>query len=51
MQLVGPLWLGLEGALLRPFSRESFYLAPSQTLHTIPPWGASFGAGLGLLFF
>jgi hypothetical protein len=51
VELLGPLWLGLEAALLRPFSRESFYLAPSQSLHRVPTWGSSFGAGLGLLFF
>jgi hypothetical protein len=49
--LVGPLWLGLEAGGLRPFTHESFYLDPSQTLHQIPNWGANVGAGLGLLFF
>jgi hypothetical protein len=51
VQLVGPLWLGLEAGALRPFSKESFYLAPTQTLHAIPDWGFNFGGGLGLLFF
>lgn len=51
MQLLGPLWLGLEAGALRPFSSESFYLAPTQTLHRIPAWGFNFGGGLGLLFF
>ncbi len=51
VRLVGPLWLGLEAAIVRPFSRESFYVAPSQTLHRVPTWGGGFGAGLGLLFF
>jgi hypothetical protein len=50
-QLVGPLWLGLEGAFGLPFSRESFYLEPEPTLHQVPAWVASFGGGLGLRFF
>jgi hypothetical protein len=51
LQLVGPLWLGLEAGLLRPFTRERFYVDPSQTLHQVPNLGASLGGGLGLLFF
>lgn len=50
-QLVGPLWLGWEGAFALPFSRERFYLEPEQTLHRVPSWGLSFGFGLGLRFF
>jgi hypothetical protein len=49
--VVGPLWLGLEGALGAPFSRESFYLEPEPTLHRVPAWAASFGLGVGLRFF
>lgn len=49
-RLLGPLWLGLDAGALRPFSRESFYLAPTQTLHRIPSWGFNFGGGVGLLF-
>jgi hypothetical protein len=49
--LVGPLWLGLEGAFGVPFSRERFYLQPERTLHRVPPWAASFGLGVGLRFF
>lgn len=51
VELVGPLWLGLEAGLIRPFTHERFYVDPAQTLHQVPTWGASFGAGLGLLFF
>jgi len=50
-QLLGPLWLGWEGAFTLPFSRERFYLEPEQTLHRVPWWGLSFGVGLGLRFF
>jgi hypothetical protein len=50
-RLVGPLWLGVEGAFVLPFSRESFYLLPEPTLHRVPAWGAGFGLGLGLHFF
>ncbi len=50
-ELLGPLWLGWEGALTFPFSRERFYLEPQEILHRIPSWGASFGLGLGLRFF
>jgi hypothetical protein len=50
-QLVGPLWIGLEGAFTFPFSRERFYLEPELTLHQVPAWGVSFGLGLGLRFF
>jgi hypothetical protein len=50
-QLLGPLWLGWEGAFTLPFSRERFYLEPQQTLHRVPAWGLSFGVGLGLRFF
>jgi hypothetical protein len=50
-RLVGPLWLGVEGAFVLPFSRESFYLLPEPTLHRVPAWGAGFGLGVGLHFF
>ena len=50
-QLVGPLWIGLEGAFTFPFSRERFYLDPKLTLHQVPGWGLSFGLGVGLRFF
>jgi len=50
-QLLGPLWLGWQGAVSAPFSRENFYLDPSQVLHRVPAWGLSFGVGLGLRFF
>lgn len=50
-RLIGPLWLGLEGAFVLPFSRERFYLEPEPTLHRVPAWGAAFGLGLGLRFF
>jgi hypothetical protein len=50
-RLIGPLWLGLDGALVLPFSRERFYLQPEPTLHRVPAWGAAFGLGLGLRFF
>jgi hypothetical protein len=50
-QLLGPLWLGVQGGLELPFSRQRFYLDPEQTLHRVPAWGASFGFGVGLLFF
>ena len=50
-ELVGPLWLGLEGALELPFSREQFYLEPQQRLHRVPPAGGSLGLGLGVRFF
>ena len=50
-RLVGPSWLGWEGAFTMPFSRERFYLEPSHTLHRVPAWGLSFGIGLGLKFF
>jgi hypothetical protein len=50
-RVVGPLWLGLEGALNLPFSRERFYLEPTQTLHQVPAWGVSVGFGAGLRFF
>jgi hypothetical protein len=49
-RLLGPSWLGWEGAFTMPFSRESFYVEPGQTLHTVPAWGVSFGLGLGLHF-
>lgn len=49
--LLGPLWLGWEGELNFPFSRESFYLDPGETLHAVPAWGLGFGVGLGLRFF
>jgi hypothetical protein len=50
-EVIGPLWLGWEGALTFPFTRESFYLDPQQRLHRVPPWAVSFGVGLGLRFF
>jgi hypothetical protein len=50
-RLVGPLWLGLEGAFTFPFSRERFYLEPDLTLHQVPAWGVSGGLGLGVHFF
>lgn len=50
-ELVGPLWLGWEGALTFPFTRERFYLDPGQTLHRVPAWAASAGLGMGLCFF
>lgn len=50
-RLLGPLWLGWEGRLNFPFSRESFYLDPGETLHAVPAWGVGFGVGLGLRFF
>jgi hypothetical protein len=49
-RLIGPLWLGLEGAFVLPFSRERFYLEPEPTLHRVPAWGAAFGLGAGLRF-
>jgi hypothetical protein len=49
--MVGPLWLGGEGALTLPFSRERFYFDPDHTLHRVPAWGLSFGLGSGLHFF
>jgi hypothetical protein len=50
-RLLDRLWVGWEGAFTVPFSRERFYLEPSQTLHRVPAWGLSAGVGLGLLFF
>ena len=50
-QLLGPLWLGAEGAFNFPFSRERFYLEPQETLHRVPAWGVSVALGLGLRFF
>jgi len=50
-RLLGPLWLGWEGALTLPFSRERFYLEPEPTLHRIPAWALSFGVGVGVRFF
>ena len=51
VKLVGPLWLGGEGALELPFSRERFYFEPGSTLHQVPALGASLGIGLGVYFF
>ncbi len=51
VKLVGPLWAGLDAAIVRPFTHESFYLEPADTLFRVPKWGYGFGAGLGLLFF
>lgn len=50
-RVVGPLWLGLEGGLTFPFTRERFYLEPQQTLHEVTAWGVSCGGGVGLRFF
>jgi hypothetical protein len=50
-RVVGPLWVGLDGAFTFPFSRERFYLEPAETLHRVPAWGWSFGLGTGLRFF
>jgi len=50
-RLMGPLWLGLEGGLTFPFTREQFYLEPQQTVHRVPAWGVSCGGGFGLRFF
>jgi hypothetical protein len=49
-QLLGPLWMGAEGMLNFPFSRESFHLDPQKTLHRIPVWGVGAALGLGLRF-
>ena len=51
VQLLGPLWLGIDGGLERPFTRERFYVDPSHTLHQVPAWGGSLGFGVGVLFF
>lgn len=48
--LVGPLWVGWEGAFTLPFSRERFYLEPNHTLYRVPTRELSFGFGLGLRF-
>lgn len=50
-ELLSPLWAGLECGFTFPFTRERFYLYPSETLHRVPAWGLSFGVGLGLRFF
>lgn len=50
-RVLGPLWIGLEGAFTMPFSRERFYLEPQQTLHRVPAAGFGFGFGFGLRFF
>jgi len=50
-RIVGPLWLGLEGALTFPFSREGFHLEPNLPLHQVPAWGVSAGLGAGVRFF
>lgn len=50
-ELLRPLWLGLEGGLTFPFSRERFYVLPNETLHQVPSWGLTLGVGLGLRFF
>jgi hypothetical protein len=50
-RIVGPLWLGLEGAVNFPFTRERFYLDPGLTLHQVPAWGVSAGLGVGVRFF
>jgi hypothetical protein len=50
--LLGPLWLGWEAAMVFPFTRERFYLeAPEETLHRVPAVAGSFGLGAGLRFF
>lgn len=46
-----PLWLGWEGALTFPFTRERFFLEPEETLHRVPVWAGGFGVGAGLRFF
>jgi hypothetical protein len=50
-RIVGPLWLGVEGALTFPFTRERFYLEPNLTLHEVPAWGVGAGLGVGVRFF
>jgi hypothetical protein len=50
-QLWEPLWVGWEGSLTFPFTRERFYLQSGETLHRVPAWGVSSGVGLGLRFF
>jgi hypothetical protein len=50
-RIVGPLWLGVEGALTFPFTRERFYLEPNLTLHQVPAWGVGAGLGMGVRFF
>jgi hypothetical protein len=50
-RVVGPLWLGFEGAFVFPFSRERFYLEPEETLHQVPAWGWDIGLGTGVRFF
>jgi hypothetical protein len=50
-ELVGPLWIGWEGAFTFPFTRERFYLLPEHTLHRVPAWGVNAGLGVGLRFF
>lgn len=51
VELLGPLWVGWEGALTFPLTREVFYLDPQQSLHRVPAWAGSFGVGVGLCFF
>ena len=50
-RIVGPLWLGVEGALTFPFTRERFYLEPNLTLHQVPAWAVGAGLGVGVRFF
>jgi hypothetical protein len=50
-QVLEPLWLGLEGGLTWPFSRQSFYIAPQATLHRVPARAVHLGLGAGIRFF
>lgn len=50
-ELLEPLWVGWEGALTFPFTRERFFLEPEETLHRIPFLAGSFGLGVGLRIF
>lgn len=50
-EVTKPLWIGLQGAFIFPFTRERFYVDPSDTLHDVPASGVGFGAGAGLRFF
>jgi hypothetical protein len=49
--VVGPLWVGAEAAFSLPLTRESFYLDPRESLHAVPAWAVSLGAGVGVRFF
>lgn len=50
-QVTGPLWLGCEGGVSFPLTRERFYLDPEETLHRVPAVAGGFGLGAGLRFF